>query len=252
MSRAANIASVCAALLVGALTLLAGLDRERLVCERARGACTLTSGALATDTRELSLDAITDHRFVTSSGKGGPRGATVLLDHRGAELRVASDGEAAAREKFDRLHAFFTGASERVDLATGPSWWLVAFGIGLLLAAPLLARANGRRAGPPAREREPAPRRNLAPFIAIAIGALVLIALALSTYSSRTQGTLVLRCTQRCDFGGLTCMPGGETSMTLPPGEHEVLIYNPDDPGAPIRRRVTLVRGQVSVFECAR
>jgi hypothetical protein len=241
------------------LVLLAtGLARERVRCTRetgAGGACTITAGLpLFERTAQIPLAAIAEHRFDSGDGRAGGRGATVLIDRAGRELRVGADAEAAARARFDALHAFFAGESAGVEVTTGPSWWPVVVGALALVAAVWFA-VRGRAFPPSARASAPAaeapPRGARAPVIALVVGALVLLGLAASTFFARTRGTLQLVCRQRCEAGGGSCMPGGEVFLTLAPGEHEVRVYDPDAPDAPILHRVTVVRGQVTRFECA-
>jgi hypothetical protein len=251
-ARGQQILGVLAAVVVGVVLLLAGLDRKDFRCDRAAGSCTHAAGLIGFErTKEIPLDAIADHRFDSHDSRAGRRGVTVLLDASGRELPVGLADEATARAHYDALHAFFRGERASVAVTTGPSWWLVAFGVLVLVGGPWLVRSGG-----PARVAVPvdAPRRRgaSAPVIALVVGVLVLAGMSASIFMSRTQGSLALRCTQRCDIGGGSCMPGSEMVLTLAPGEHEVRVFNPDDPANPIVHRVGVVRGQVTHFECAR
>ncbi|HEY8377050.1 MAG TPA: hypothetical protein VIK91_11200 [Nannocystis sp.] len=247
---------------VGLLLLAAGLAREHVRCVRdagpasaaePAGVCTIRAGLpLFERTAELPLAAIAEHRFDVRQSRGGLRGATILLDRAGRELRLGAGDEAAARGRYDALHAFFTGQRADVDLTTGPTWWLVVAG-ALAFALAGWWAVHGppdttRDSAHVAEHRTPGLR---APVIALIVGALALLGLASSIFFARTRGTLQLVCHQRCDAGGGTCMPGGEVFLTLPPGEHEVRVYNPDAPATPIVHRVLVVRGQVTRFECA-
>lgn len=98
---------------------------------------------------------------------------------------------------------------------------------------------------------DPPRRRAIAPVLALLVGALALAGMAVSTLHARTRGTLQLVCPARCEAAGSTCMPGGELYLTLAPGEHEVRIHDPSAADASIVRRVLVVRGQVTRFECA-
>ena len=251
-ARSRQILGVLAAVFVGVVLVLAGLDRQDFRCDRATASCSHTSGLLGFErTKEIPLDAMADHRFDSHDSRAGRRGVTVLLDHSGRELPVGLAGETAARAHYDALHAFFQGQTAAVEVATGPTWWLVALGLVVLVFGPWLARSDA-----PARTAAPgdvpARRGTSAPVIALGVGVLVLVGLAASTLMARTKGSLALRCTQRCDIDGGTCMPGGELLLSLAPGEHEVRVFNPDEPSKPIVHRVAVVRGQVTSFECAR
>lgn len=246
---------------LGLVLLASGLARERVRCVRAPGptgaadACTVTSGLpLFQETADIPLAAISDHRFAVHDSRVGRRGATVLIDRAGRELRVGTGDEVAARATYDALHAFFAGDRAEIDITTGPAWWLaVAGGLALAAAAWLLVRGPAagasKRASAPAAD--PPPRGARAPVIALVVGGLLLASMAASTLYQRTRGTLQLVCRQRCEVAGGTCMPGGDIMLTLPPGEHEVRVYNPDAPDAPIVHRVVVLRGQVTRFECA-
>ncbi len=251
LKRAALTAAIAS---LGLVCVLAGLDRESLVCERERGRCELTRGVpgLRT-TQEIDLGQIRGRDFVRSHGRNGARGVTVLLDARGAELRVAADGEAAAREKFDALARFLDGEGARVEIATEPSLAVLVIGALFILAAPLAWR-SGPAAAPavttsPAAAASPSRARVLVFVVAAAV--LAVAGTVAAALLGRSQGTLELRCTHRCEVGGLTCAAGSATSMTLPPGEHEVRVFTPDVPGSWTSRRVTMVAGQVTNFTCA-
>lgn len=250
--RGQQILGTVVVVFVGGFLLLAGLDHTELRCDRARGRCSYAAGLLGFErTREIPLDAIVDHRFDTQAGRAGTRGVTVLIDASGRELALGVTDEASARADYDALHAFLQGSGDGVTVATGPSWWLLGFALLCFLFGPWIVRPSG-----PARAAAPVdaqPRRGAsAPTLALVVGVLVLVGLTASILTSRTQGSLALRCTQRCDVGGGSCMPGSEMVLTLAPGEHEVRVFNPDEPAAPIVHRVAVVRGQVTHFECAR
>ena len=235
---------------LGLVLLGSGLARERVRCERAAATCTITSSVLFEETDVIPLAQISDHRFERTDSRAGRRGATILLDRSGRQLRIAVDAEAAARARHDALHAFFIGDAAAVEVTTGPSWWLVALGALALATAPWFLRRGpvGRAFAPAADAPTPGAR---APVIALVVGGLVLAGMAASTFYTRTRGSLELICHQRCEIDGGTCMPGNELLLTLPPGEHEVRFDNPDAPTVPIVRRVEVVRGQVTRFECA-
>ena len=153
----------------------------------------------------------------------------LLVDRAGRQLRVAVDAEAAARARYDALHAFLVGDAAAVDVTTGPSWWLVVLGALALAAAPWFALRGplGRGSAPIAHR----PAKGASgPVIALVVGALVLAGMAASTFYARTRGSLQLVCHQRCEVDGGTCMPGGDLMLSLAPGEHEVRIYDPDAP----------------------
>ncbi|MDC0673005.1 hypothetical protein [Nannocystis radixulma] len=251
-ARGQQILGTLAAVFVGVVMLLAGLDRKEFRCDRATAGCRHTAGLLGFErTTEIPIDGIADHRFDSHDSRAGRRGVTVLLDHSGRELPVGLADETTARAHYDALHAFFQGERADVTVTTGPSWWLVALGLVVLVLGPWLVRPSGHaRAAAPVDA--PTRRGAHAPLIALGVGVLVLVGLSASILTSRTQGSLALRCTQRCDIGGGSCMPGGEMVLTLAPGEHEVRVFNPDEPAKPIVHRVTVVRGQVTHFECAR
>ncbi|PCC74292.1 hypothetical protein SAMN02745121_04393 [Nannocystis exedens] len=251
-ARSRQILGVLVAALVGVVLVLAGLDRADFRCDRAAATCSHSAGLWGFErTRDIPLDAIVDHRFDGHDSRAGRRGVTVLIDASGRELPVGLADEATARAHYDDLHAFFQGQRSAVAVTTGPTWWLVVFGLVVLVASPWLVRPSG-----PARAAAPvdtATRRGAsAPVIALVVGVLVLLGMSASILTSRTQGSLALRCTQRCDVGGGSCMPGSEMVLTLAPGEHEVRVFNPDEPASPIVHRVAVVRGQVTHFECAR
>lgn len=251
-ARAQQVLGTLAVVFVGAFLLLAGLDHTELRCDRARGSCTYTAGLLGFErTKEIPLGAIVDHRFDTREGRAGTRGVTVLIDASGREQGLGLTDEASARADYDALHAFFQGQRDAVTVAVGPGWWLVGFGVLCLVFGPFVVRASG-----PTRARAPVgeqPRRGAGPWrLVLAVGVLALLGLAASTFIARTQGTLALTCTQRCDIGGGSCMPGAQLQLNLAPGEYEVRVFNPDDPAQPIVHRVAVARGEVTHFECAR
>jgi hypothetical protein len=78
------------------------------------------------------------------------------------------------------------------------------------------------------------------------VGQLVLL-----RYASTTQGWLSLRCEARCRFAGIECLPGGEVSMSLDPGEYTVEVFAPDAPGGYAPHRISLKADESVSFLCA-
>lgn len=244
--------AVLAALgVLGIAALVIGLQREQLDCDRARGTCELRRGLAGLERVEaLALAEISDHRYVTSDSRSGRRGATVLLDREGRERQVALADEATAAASFAALHAFFSGERAQVEIVTGPSPWLIALGLGCLVAIPLVGR-GGAQPVPP-RAASPTRTGLRASVVALVLAVLVAATVIANIVGSRASGRLHLRCERRCEAGGGTCMPGGEVTLTLAPGEHEVRVYDADAPDTPVVHRVVLAAGELVEFVCAR
>ncbi|HEY0137069.1 MAG TPA: hypothetical protein VGB85_23460, partial [Nannocystis sp.] len=158
--------------------------------------------------------------------------------------------EATAAASFAAVHAVFSGERSQVRVDTGPSPLTIAVGLACLAAIPWV----GRRGAQPVTSRAPAATGAgvRAPVIALVLAVLVAATVLANVLALRASGRLHLRCERRCEAGGGTCMPGGEVTLTLPPGEHEVRVYDADAPDAPVVHRVALVAGELVEFTCAR
>ncbi len=187
-------------------------------------------------------------------GRAGTRGVTVLIDASGRELALGvTDDEASARAHYDALHAFFAGLRRAASRSSRPKAWRLRGCSALAVlsslfgpwTAPAALRAPPRRstraatwrpAPPPSpSRRRPRPRRPERLHPHLAYPGLARPALHPAPRHRRRQ---------------LHARLGDGAHPRA--GEHEVRVFNPDEPAAPIVHRVAVVRGQVTHFECAR
>lgn len=88
-------------------------------------------------------------------------------------------------------------------------------------------------------------------ILAGAAGALIaFVVVVVTAYESPAEGTLDLDCKGRCRFGTLECLPGGSLSMGLPPGQHTIETWAPDEPTHWKRSDVAIQIGQTRRFVC--
>lgn len=255
--RLVPIALICA--LMGGFLVDGASQTVELVCDRATGApqCVVTRSGWfedATETygRAYMFGAQTQ---TTLSGKGkSEQYAVALLDEKGGPHVVIrgverGDGDRVARWLADP-------AQPSVSIHRASSGAGVIIGILLALVAPALGlytvlrwQQLGERKAKPKPASTPASRRRriaIAAFIIIGIAGTSLIASLLQGDESRLDVT----CEYRCKFDGADCLPGGAWSAALPPGRHQILVWNPALDGKWESQEITMVAGEDQQFTC--
>jgi hypothetical protein len=255
-------------LILGAVLVIVGLAvgerslaSERVECVRSRQTCVLERGSplRAEPARAISLADVARVEFRERETRGGPRGGTVLVSTRGAELHLAEATLEPARLHHARLAAFFRGEGEGLEIAGETRPWvasacfaLAVFGLYQVVTGLLALRRAGAPAPVAAAPRTASSSPPWLRQAALIAGALALLAIGLLGYASLTQGTLVLTCEQRCELeDGGVCMPGETREFSLDAGPHALKIFDPSAPGGWHTREVTLVAGETTSLRCA-
>lgn len=255
-SPAGKLALAVGALVIAALCAVGGLQETRLTCTRA--ACETVQSFPSSRTRR----DLTDIRAVEiHQSTGKQRGVHVVsvIDSKGASLRIHSSGEAGAATFKRELEELLAGQREQVVAVTPPTYWILAFVALLVAFAGFEIREAIRGWGKYAPPKQPPPaagaRRPIVLWGALVVGVLV-VALAgnyiLERSLAGSTGKLQLECSQRCEFRGFTCLPGGRMDMRLDPGDYPIKVWNPDIAGSWESQTLRIELGQDTRFVCER
>lgn len=254
-SAAAQLVMGVVVVVVAGGVALQSRARERLVCERGAGTCTITREVplSAVEVETIALAPVVRHEFREVLQSKSTRGATVLTLTSGAERMIAVGEVEQARADFAALDPFFRGEVDRVERAHAPGIAGAVLGAVVALVGAIMGiRGAIALRGAPAGESagRSNSRRSWRPLvIACAIaGALAAVYVAIVS----TRAKLVLECAQRCEVDGMTCFPGqGEVELWTDPGERVVRVWHPGPPESWTEHRVALTAGETTRFRCA-
>jgi hypothetical protein len=85
-------------------------------------------------------------------------------------------------------------------------------------------------------------------FAATALAAIANV--ALNAAQSDSTGVLRLECRHRCEFDGMTCLPGGVMELRLDPGEYPVKVWNAARADPWEQRSFAIEAGERTQFVC--
>ncbi len=245
------------ALLLAAVSVVMGLRETRLTCTPA--ACVIVKTYPSSRT-EHSLAGLEVVEIYEGSGKQRGVWRVSVIDLQGTPIRLHSttqDGAEALKRELEQLLA---GQRETLERVTPPTYWAWLFAPLLLVFAIYEVRAAIRNRGRYVKAAKPSSssfagslKRPLLMWLGLGVGAFVVAAIAnfvLARGLADSTGVLRLECRHRCDFGGMSCMPGGVTEQSLNPGEYTVKIWNPAVAGSWEPRKVRVEIGQLTRFVC--
>lgn len=255
-SPAGKLALAIGALVIAALCGVAGIQETRLTCTRA--ACeTVKSFPSSHTSRSLAdIRAVEIH---LGTGKQRNVRTVSVIDSKGASFRIHSSADASAATFKRELEELLAGQREQVVAVTPPSYWILIF-VALLVAFAVFEireaiRGWGKYAPPKKPRPAPGARRPIVMWGALVVGVFV-VALAgnyfLEQSLAGSTGKLQLECSQRCEFRGFTCLPGGIMEMRLDPGDYPIKVWNPDIAGSWESQTVRIELGQDTRFVCER
>lgn len=238
---------------------------ESLACDRTEGTCRWTRTTFFTSpaARAFPVASVRDVRFVDKLGKHGRQAETVLVFDSGNQFRVAAADHDEAKARHARIAHFFDGHTSTLTDTSEPSVGAFVASVVLVLGALALAIGNTRKwrhAPAPQVDGGSPPPTQPAPSVAwwrrppfmlatvIGLGGLAQVALLL--HASHAQGTLELDCRARCRFQGAECLPGGNVSMALEPGDYTVDVWSPHGEALWAPRTATVRIGERTRFVC--
>ena len=253
----ATVAVAVGALLLAAGSVMMGLRETRLTCTPAACAIVKTYPSSRTEQSLAGLEVVEIHE-----GSGKQRGSwrVSVIDLRGTPITLHSTNQAGAEALKRELEQLLAGQRETVERVTPPTYWMLIFAPLLLLFAIYEIREAIRNRGRYVKAAKPsssstggAMKRPLLMWLALSVGALVVATIAnlvMTWGMADSTGVLRLECRHRCDFGGLSCLPGGVTEQRLNPGEYTVKVWNPAVAGSWEPRKVQVEIGQLTHFVC--
>ncbi len=240
-------------------------------CDRAgKGECVLASDGLGHRPRAFPISAIRDVEFHEYRTKGGKKGGVELIDTRGHAFRLGERPLDVARVEHRAIAEFFAEGGPPtlyVQMRPSPWGWLIVVllgisGVGLLRSAlsDLAARGTEGRSTSeePVSSPEPAPVPStptrqfpgVLKFFLVVLAVGVVGSIAFEHFATRGQGTLELQCVHRCRMGGMTCLPGGASRMSLDPGVYTIEVWNPDLEAQWANKTFEVKADETTVFEC--
>lgn len=256
MPRAVRLIPPILGMIVAVALVAFGASETRFDCARVTGRCTFERKALAgTQRREFPIERVREVRFVDGLAKNKTDGETVIVFSTGDEFRFARAKTSEARVTYEDVHAFFgERGPEAVHYAAKSGVWTYVFGGVILLGSfgfgisewhkPVVAR-------PPRTPDERAKKRRRVWWIVGGIAVLAISQLLFVLLAARGEGTVVLRCKQRCKFMGGECLPGGSMEASLEPGDYPIEIWASSGQELWIPRRLTIKAGETTTFTCA-
>jgi hypothetical protein len=250
-SPAGKIALGVVTLLLAAACAVFGLRETRLTCTPE--ACETVKSFPASRSRRDLADI---HGVEIRESSGKQRGVFIVsvIDTRGASIRVHSSGKDGAETFKRELEELLAGQRQRIEVVTPPAYWMLVFGALLAVFAVYEIREAIRGWGKYVRPARPKSARNPLVLVgALGVGAMVL-ALAgnfiLERSMADSTGVLQLECRHRCEFQGMTCLPGGAMEMRLNPGEYDIKVWNPAAPDSWEPHKFRVEVGAETRFVC--
>lgn len=247
-------------LVTGVGIALAALDEVDLDCTRET--CTVTHSFPASRA-ETSLAGIRGAERTYSGGKSKTTHLT-LIDERGGQRRLLTIHNGDVGVLVAQMQALLAGQRDRVVHHQGRQIPLLVSAIVMFVVGPLwllFAARRGRGStaakvehAPPAATAAPVGGWTTRRWIYVMVGfALVSVVanIAMLNVAPRAGGKLTITAKQRCEYRGITMLPGAEMEQVVDPGEHTIRVWAPDAPGQWTEHHVTVELGGDVKFVCA-